>query len=806
MNRKNKIKAIVAFAVALAFLAPGSAVFASDESTFGDTIVSIDPLTQTVDKEKSFTVDVLIDPDIYHPDGDGASGAQFDLFFDETIIHAVSVVFPPGYIFEGHDVTKNPGIINNVNGEIMGVYCSVNDWLPLPTEPGVFVTISFTSLVKSGTSLLDLGGIIKVTDYDGDPLPIVVNDGSVTVDVETIYYTLDITVEGSGTTDPLPGTHSYITGTVVDLEATPDLGWSFDHWNGGVADPSSNITTITMDDNKTVMATFKKGESNPPTSAVDPLPLWKNMNAVPFWVTAKAFDDTGIVNVTLWYRYSENGTEWTDWTVYGTDDEEPWSWSFTGNDGYYEFYSIAIDEHENVENPPDDADASTGIDTVPPDTKINLSGTMGENGWWISDVEVTFNVTDELSGVESTWYSIDIGCWNPYFKPFKVSGEGYHKIKYYSFDCAGNSEKPPKIAEFKIDAKPPVTTHKFDGMMGETDWFISPVTVSFSVQDATSGVNYTMYKIDEGTWTKYNEPFNITEDGTYTIYYNSTDRAGNKEETNEAPPLKIERDFIPPVTTHTFEGVMGDNGWYTSNVVVMISAEDNAAGVDYTNYTIDDDEWTKKKYTDPFRFIVPEDGKHELRYYSVDKVENKETEKNASFKIDKIAPTINLTWDNDSKKLIADVYDETSGVAKVDFYVNGEYRGNATEYPYEWEVTKPKKGDKGQAIVYDYAGNENISKEINAVPQSQGQDASVGWTFLVGWISNVEEAENIITAQAIRLRYIEIAPTGINTGFVKMTAVEFSSHNLVGRITLRSFGRMSLVFGIFKGGITIEGE
>ena len=246
MNNKNKLKAIVAFAVALAFMVPTSAVFVNDDVMLEDTTVSIDPAAQTVDKETSFTVDVYVVP------SEPISGVQFDLFFDETIIHAVSVVFPPGYIFEGHDVTKNPGIINNVNGEIMGVYCSVNDWLPLPTEPGVFVTISFTSLVKSGTSLLDLGGIIKVMDYEGDAVTIIVNDGSVTV---ADFYDLDISHTGDGVTDPDTGTYIHASGAEVPLFADPDDGWSFGGWSGSITDPNPS-TTVTMDSDKTVLATF----------------------------------------------------------------------------------------------------------------------------------------------------------------------------------------------------------------------------------------------------------------------------------------------------------------------------------------------------------------------------------------------------------------------------------------------------------------------------------------------------------------------------------------------------------------------
>ena len=232
---------------------------------------------------------------------------------------------------------------------------------------------------------------------------------------------------------------------------------------------------------------------------------------------------------------------------------------------------------------------------------------------------------------------------------------------------------------------------------------------------------------------------------------------------------------------------------------MTLIAEDNVAGVDYTMYKLDD--YDEKKYTGPF--YVTEDGEnHKIIYYSVDKVGNKEEDKGPFyFKIDKTSSTIKLTWDEENSKIVADVDDETSGVAKVEFYLDDEYAGEDTTAPYEWECS----GTSclvAQAIVYDNAGNEAISPPIDAVPQNQDL---IGYSlFIIGLITNVEESENTITAQAIRLRYIEVAPTGITAGFVKMKSVEFSNYNLFGRI--RSFGRMSLVFGVFKSGITIENE
>ncbi len=45
-----------------------------------------------------------------------------------------------------------------------------------------------------------------------------------------VQYNLTITVEGSGSTNPTPGTHTYANGTKVTVNATASEGWQFQCW------------------------------------------------------------------------------------------------------------------------------------------------------------------------------------------------------------------------------------------------------------------------------------------------------------------------------------------------------------------------------------------------------------------------------------------------------------------------------------------------------------------------------------------------------------------------------------------------
>jgi len=296
-------------------------------------------------------------------------------------------------------------------------------------------------------------------------------------------------------------------------------------------------------------------------------------------------------------------------------------------------------------------------------------------------------------------------------KPFIISSDGWYTIDYWAFDNVGN--EGTGSFSIKIDSTPPTTTHEFDGVIGEDGWFVSDVMITLIAEDETSGVGYTLYKIDDGEWTTYTDPFLVTEDGEHILYYYSVDIAGNEEDVNEAE-FKIDKTMPPIRIIIIIDGAMGENRWFISCVTITIEA--TSENIVYIMYRFDEGEWTT--YVGPF--VVCEDGEHIIETYGVDSYGN-HYDAQAEFKIDKTIPTIDLLWDGENSKLVADVDDETSGVARVEFYVNGDPVGTVTTAPYEWEVTNPKRGDKGQAIVYDNAGNEAISEEIDAVPQSQPQ-------------------------------------------------------------------------------------
>ena len=106
------------------------------------------------------------------------------------------------------------------------------------------------------------------------------------------------------------------------------------------------------------------------------------------------------------------------------------------------------------------------------------------------------------------------------------------------------------------DTVPPRTELSIEGTE-RNGWYISEVRAVLKASDEASGVAETVYSLDDRrTWLPYKEPLTFTEDGTYTLVYRSTDRAGNIEEPQEfifridrtAPTASIRYSTTEPTT------------------------------------------------------------------------------------------------------------------------------------------------------------------------------------------------------------------------------------------------------------------
>ena len=213
------------------------------------------------------------------------------------------------------------------------------------------------------------------------------------------------------------------------------------------------------------------------------------------------------------------------------------------NDGSHTLSYWSVDNAANTENPA--KTCTVKIDTAAPTT--TLSG--ASKTWYNASVPLTLVPADASSGPDETWYSIDGALAVQGTSAIVPGVEGDHSVAYWSVDNAGNVEATNN-AVVHIDTHAPVTTVSGN----DAKWHHKPVTLSFSGQDVgPAGVNQTQYKIDGHAWTTgtratVKAPTNHSLDGIHTVYYRSTDAAGNVE---AAKAVKVRIDTLGPTCLGT---------------------------------------------------------------------------------------------------------------------------------------------------------------------------------------------------------------------------------------------------------------
>jgi outer membrane protein assembly factor BamB len=601
------------------------------------------------------------------------------------------------------------------------IYASHN-W----TNPGVYdirvkaKDVFGLETIWSNYLTIEINGSTDAPDFPFDPypfdnasdVPFAINLSCIVTDLND--NPLDVTFLWGTGENKLGWNYSYNISSgrraelsLNSLGSNTTYWWYVEVWNGEYKTKSKtwSFTTI-LDDTPPITIISFNGTIGNSSWYISPVDV--SLNAID--------SQSGVVST----KYKLDDDSWMNYTgpFIITDDGEH----------TISYYSIdGVDNEETLKS------ANLNIDTIIPFTTHTLSGSVGNNDWYTNNVTVALISTDTGSGVNHTFYKLDDGDWSPYTTSFIVSTDGVHTLKYYSVDFAGNTESVKGPFSFKIDTIKPVTTHVFTGMIGNNSWYISDVTITLTATDTSSGINNTYYQVDNNSWNTFSTPFIVSDDGSHNLKYYSVDNAGNTETVKGPFIFKIDKTI--PVTTHSFSATMGNNNWYISNVSIILTATDHGLlktglmltlntgkgplEINHTYYKIDNGNWVE--YSTPA--TVSADGLHNLSYYSVDLAGNTEPVKGPFlFKIDQTPPTITLAKEQIDildVKFTADVSDETSGIDRVEFSLDGMLQYNDTQSPYEWTWTGIGNHQM-TATAYDKAGNSQNQSMSTPVDQIQG--------------------------------------------------------------------------------------
>jgi hypothetical protein len=156
------------------------------------------------------------------------------------------------------------------NGSVLAFEsCKGDDFIAAP-HLGSLIWIEFQIILapSSGQTLTSTFDITTETakdknwvqDFNLVPITLAVSDGFYTFTSGApppVGFTLTIAASVGGTTNPAPGAHVYPQGQSVSVQAIPDSGYSFDHWQlDGANVGSANPYAVTMNSNHTLSAVF----------------------------------------------------------------------------------------------------------------------------------------------------------------------------------------------------------------------------------------------------------------------------------------------------------------------------------------------------------------------------------------------------------------------------------------------------------------------------------------------------------------------------------------------------------------------
>jgi hypothetical protein len=223
---------------------------------------------------------------------------------------------------------------------------------------------------------------------------------------------------------------------------------------------------------------------------------------------------------------------------------------------------------------------TVSIDTTFPTLTPSVSGTMGANGWYVSNVVVDADAVDALSGIASVVVSDNGAAPRPV--PVTLTS-GTHAVVITATDVAGNSRSTS--LNLTIDTDGPIITTSIIGTEGDDEWYVSEVDVTATLSDLVSGTDGTLEIWVDGISTN-DMPIHLTE-GDHTVILRATDDAGNVTTTT----LTIHVDTTSPSVFTSTAGTKGNAGWYISDATTTITASDSTSDINRIEYRQNSAAW-----------------------------------------------------------------------------------------------------------------------------------------------------------------------------------------------------------------------
>ena len=413
------------------------------------------------------------------------------------------------------------------------------------------------------------------------------------------------------------------------------------------------------------------------------------------------------------------------------------------NDGSHTIDYYSVDNVDNIETV---RHADVTIDTQPPsgapvDPGSVLAGTVVLSDLSPSDpgagvASVAFQYSPHGAG---SWTTIGTAISAPWSLPFDTTAvaDGQYDLREVISDAAvpanvTTTDLPgPKVIDNTPPSSAAVTAPAPGAHAGGT------VTLSGAASDATSGVGQMVFKVNgtvvgtaTGTPASVNWDSTATSDGPVSVTVEAKDVAGNGPTVSPARTIVV--DNHPPTVTLDNPGaaVRGTVALTTTTSAdtTQVTFERSPAGAgSWTTVAVDS--------TPPFSASLDttllSDGLYDLRAIATDGA-NVVTSNVVTTRVDNTAPTGSVTAPGagatvggPSVTLGASPADSGSGVATVQFRVDGAPAGTVASSPWTlaWDPSSTPSGPHTiDAVVTDAAGNSfttpGVPVTVDSTPPS----------------------------------------------------------------------------------------
>ena len=254
-------------------------------------------------------------------------------------------------------------------------------------------------------------------------------------------YTLTIQVNTGGTTNPVPGTHTYLPGTDVQIQAIPDPYCALTGWSGDASGKAYTVI-IKMDRDKSVTANFKL--VSPPSNLTAVRLTNRSVTRTEYIVDLSWDANTANagLNIVIYCVYQKTGDTWVKLAELPVNER---TYRIRKAPKAAQTYGVTLVNEGGVESArtttapssPSAPSAPTGVTATPGNGQVTISwnavtGATSYNIYWSTTSGVTAANGTKISGAA-----------NPYTHTNRTNGTPY----YYKVTAVGAGGESPLSSE-----------------------------------------------------------------------------------------------------------------------------------------------------------------------------------------------------------------------------------------------------------------------------------------------------------------------------------------------------------------------